>query len=228
MKLRTLVLAIALGLLGASIAFATPPKGPKPAPPAHPANVVAPVHPAKPAHPAPPAPKHHKFGPYTINTTDNGSCAPPPGAEWANLTLQRTYKVHANHDGSFKLRSENKGTFVTLAARSPGACETTDSHHGATIQAGFTGKVHGFLEGTVTGGTYNPNATCPTECTTSAFLLAFFGPSAQFTCNNGFAGCRFSFKYSANKHQHGLLFRHWTDEGLNGTSETFKGDIASG
>jgi hypothetical protein len=87
--------------------------------------------------------------------------------------------------------------------------------------------VHGYLEGTVTGGTYNPNATCPAECTTSAFITAFFGPSAQFTCFNGYAGCKFSFKYSANKHQ-GLLYHHWVDEGRDGVSEVFKGDIASG
>lgn len=225
MKLRTLVLALVLGLLGASIAFAAPTHPGKPAKPAPPA------HPVKPAHPTKPNPKpQHKFGPYLIHTTDNGSCAPPPGAEWADLTLNRTYDVHQNHDGTFRVRSENKGTLVTRNAQSPGKCETTDTHHGSAIVAGITGKVHGFLEGTVTGGTYNPSATCPTECTTTAFITAFFGPSAHFTCFNGFAGCRFSFKYSADRHPHhqpALLFHHWSDEGLNGTSETFKGDIAT-
>jgi hypothetical protein len=227
MKLKTLFLALGLALLGASVALAGPAHPSKPAPPVKPAHPLAPVHPAKPAHPTPKV--HGKFGPYVIHTTDNGSCAPPPGQEWADLTLMRKYDVHQNADGSFRVRSENKGTFVTRAGQSPGACETTDRHHGSTINAGVNGKVHGFLEGTVTGGTYNPTASCPTECTTSAFITTFFGPSAQFTCFNGYAGCRFSFDYSAGKHhQQGLRFHHWKDEGLNGTSETFRGDIATG
>ncbi len=176
---------------------------------------------------------HHgnaqKFGPFLVHKTDNGSCAPPPGHEWADLTLQRTYKVKRNSDGSFRVRREDKGTFVTRAERSPGACETTDTHHGKTIRAGVTGKIHGFLQGTVTGGTFNPNATCANECSTSAFITAFFGPNAQFTCFNGFAGCRFAFEYSAQKQQkQGLLFHHWSDKGLDGQTEVFRGDIASG
>jgi hypothetical protein len=169
--------------------------------------------------------KSQKFGPFLIHTTDNGSCAPPPGHEWADLTLQRTYKVKQNSDGTFRVRREDRGMFVTRAARSPGACET-GSRHGQTIRAGVTGKIHGFLQGTVTGGTYNPNATCPTECTTGAFITAFFGPNAQFTCFNGYAGCRFAFEYTAPKQ--GLLFHHWSDKGLDGQTEVFRGDIASG
>jgi hypothetical protein len=221
MKLNTLVFALGLCLFGASVASAAHPG--KPGHPAHPSHVAKPAHPGHPSKPGP----HHKFGPYTIHTTDNGSCAPPPGHQWADLTLMRTYKVHQNRDGSFRVRSSDRGTFLTRNERSPGACETTDSHHGSVIRAGVAGKVHGYLQGTVTGGTYNPNATCPTECTTSAFITAFFGPNAQFTCFNGYAGCKFSFKYSANKHQ-GLLYHHWVDEGLDGVSEVFRGDIASG
>src|SRR6266545_7545419 len=166
--------------------------------------------------------KSHKFGPFLIHTTDNGSCAPPPGHEWADLTLRRTYKVTRTGANTFRVRREDRGTFVTRAERSPGACETTDERHGHLIKAGVTGKIHGYLQGTLTSTTFNPDATCPSECTTDAFITAFFGPSAgdTFTCFQGFAGCRFSFEYSArHPRQQGLIFHHWLDRGTNGATE---------
>ena len=84
------------------------------------------------------------------------------------------------------------------------------------------------LQGTVTGGTFNPSATCTAECTSSDFVSAFFGATAQFTCNNGYAGCRFSFEYTAQRHhRQGLLYHHWVDRGTDGVNEIFIGDIAS-
>jgi hypothetical protein len=174
--------------------------------------------------------KAQKFGPFVVHTTDNGSCAPPPGHEWANLTLKRTYKVVQTGTNTYRLRREDKGTFVTRAERSPGACETTDTRHGSLIKAGVTGKIHGYLQGTLTSTTFNKDATCPTECTTDAFITAFFGASAAdtFTCFQGYAGCRFSFEYTAQRaKKQGLIYHHWIDRGTNGVTEIFKGDIAS-
>jgi hypothetical protein len=88
------------------------------------------------------------------------------------------------------------------------------------------GKFHGYLTGTVSGGTYNPNATCAAACIgdTSAFIAAFF-PGGTFTCSQGYAGCKFNFEYSSPDKS--LVFHHWQDKGTNGVTEQFTGDIAN-
>jgi hypothetical protein len=190
-----------------------------------------PNHPAQPNHPAKPTPPghdaHHKIS-MTVVTSDHGTCSQNV---WATDTLRRTYDVKQNKDGSYRVRRTDKGTFVTTGPVSPGACET-GSKHGHVLTAGYTGKVHGFLEGTVTGGTFNPNGTCTAECGAVDFIAAFFTPGSQFTCNNGYAGCKFKYDYNAKNHQKPqtaqLLYHHWVDQGLNGTTEDFKGDIATG
>jgi len=165
---------------------------------------------------------------FHVTTTDHGCNFRP----WATDTLRRVYKVRLNHDGSYTVRREDKGHFVTLAGQSPSADPCPGvirrGKHGATLEAGKTGGLHGYLQGTVTGGTFNPSATCTTECTSSDFVSAFFGATAQFTCNNGYAGCRFSFEYTAQRHhRQGLLYHHWVDRGTDGVNEIFIGDIAS-
>src|SRR6186997_2015772 len=83
-----------------------------------------------------------KFGPYAVVTDDHGSC----GNAWAVDTEKRTFTVHKNQDGSFTLLRRDRGTFLTNAGQSPGACETT-KHHGATVVAGVKGRFHGYLRG---------------------------------------------------------------------------------
>ena len=169
--------------------------------------------------------KHGKFGPYAVVTDDHGSC----GNAWAVDTEKRTFTVHKNHDGSYTLLRRDRGTFLTNAGQSPGACETT-KHHGATVVAGVKGRFHGYLRGKVTGGTFDPNATCPADCGfTDVWIATFFGPSATFSCFDNSKACRFDFEYSALKHQ-SLKFRHWYDKGTGaGTflKEHFRGDIAN-
>jgi hypothetical protein len=162
----------------------------------------------------------------TVVTTDHGTCGQNP---WATETLKRTYSVKKKKDGSYSVRRKDKGTFVTTGPVSPGACET-GSKHGHVLTAGYKGKVHGYLNGTVTGGTFNPNGTCTAQCTSVDFIAAFFTPGSQFTCNNGYAGCRFAYEYTAKKDQQPapLLYHHWSDKGTNGVTEVFKGDIATG
>jgi hypothetical protein len=163
---------------------------------------------------------------FTVTTTDNGSC----GSPWANDVIQRTFAVKKNEDGSYTLTRFDRGTFTTLAGVSPGACDTT-GNHGHTVRAGVTGKFVGYLRGTVTGGTFNPNATCAagTNCGfTDAFVTTFFGGGATFSCFTNSADCKFNFNYTAAKNQT-LLFRHWQDKGKGaGTMlhEEFHGDIA--
>jgi hypothetical protein len=176
---------------------------------------------------------HHKHGhkhghaikrTFTVTTTDNGSCGTP----WATDTVKRTFFVQKNRDGSYTLTRFDRGDFVTLAGKSPGACDTTGDH-GQTIRAGVQGRLVGFIRGTVTGGTFDRNATCtgPQCGFTDVFLTTFFGPTAQFSCFTNSSDCKFNFNYVAR--DQGLLFHHWQDKGKGGgtmLNEEFNGDIA--
>jgi hypothetical protein len=166
-------------------------------------------------------------GPYNVTTTDGG-CG---GNQWANDTISRTFEVKkAQNDSSnnavWRLKRVDKGTFSTIAGLSPGNCASNTSAHGTTVTAGITGRINGFLQGTVTGGTYNPNATCTGACAsgqTDAWVAAYFGSSAQFSCFST-GPCTFEFHYTAPG-QH-LQYRHWIDKGTE-AGETFTGDIAT-
>ena len=166
--------------------------------------------------------KNDKAGPFVVTTADNGSCSNP----WATDTIERTYQIHQNTDGSYRVREQDKGSFVTTGPASPGACET--SNHGTVLAPGHTGKFTGWLEGTVTGGTYNAAAAANcggvSPCYRSDFIAAAFGPTAQFSCVLGYADCRFLFEYTAP--DQGLAYHHWSDTGLDGVTEVFSGDIA--
>jgi hypothetical protein len=169
--------------------------------------------------------KHQKkFGPYDVVTDDHGSCS----NAWAVDTEKRTFKVKRNRDGSYRVTRTDRGTFLTNAGQSPGACETKGKH-GATVLAGIKGRFHGYLRGTVSGGTFDPKATCPADCGfTDVWIATFFGPSATFSCFTNSTDCKFSFQYHARGQ--GLKFHHWYDKGKGaGTlgSERFHGDIAN-
>jgi type 1 fimbria pilin len=165
---------------------------------------------------------------FSVTTTDHGCNFRP----WATDTLKRTYKVHLRKDGSYTVRREDKGRFVTTGGQSPSAdpCPgvVRRGKHGATVVAGIKGKLHGYLQGTVTGGTFIPTGTCTATCSADDFIANFFTSGASFTCSQGYAGCRFNFSYTAQRQQkQGLLYHHWVDRGLDGVHEIFIGDIAS-
>jgi hypothetical protein len=168
--------------------------------------------------------KKSKFGPYNVVTEDKGSCK----NVWAVDTQKRSFKVRRNQDGSFTLTRYSRGTFLTNAGQSPGACETKGKH-GATVLAGIHGKFRGYLRGRITGGTFDPNATCPADCGfTDVWIATFFGSSATFSCFVDSQACKFSFQYHA-RHQ-GLKFHHWYDKGKGAgafLNERFHGDIAN-
>jgi hypothetical protein len=165
-----------------------------------------------------------KFGPYDVVTDDHGSC----GNAWALDAEKRRFSIHKNADGTYRLIRLDRGTFLTNAGQSPGACET--SKHGHTVLAGVKGRFHGYLRGTISGGTFNPNATCPADCGfTDVWIATFFGPSATFSCFENSKNCAFDFEYTGLRHQH-LIRRHWYDKGKGaGTflKEHFRGDIAN-
>jgi hypothetical protein len=163
-----------------------------------------------------------------VVTTDHGCSFRP----WGTDRIKRTYKVRKNENGSYTVRREDKGRFTTLAGLSPSAdpCPgvTRKGKHGTTLLAGMTGKMHGYIQGTVTGGTFNPTGTCTAECTNADFVAGFFTAGSTFTCSQGYAGCRFNFSYTAQRQKtQKLKYHHWVDRGLNGVSETFIGDIAN-
>ena len=169
---------------------------------------------------------------FTLTNTDKRCDGTEP---WATLTEKRTYQLHKNKNGTYRLRRVDKGTFTTIAGKSPGNCAANKSKHGQLIRAGVTGRFGGYLEGTVTGGTFNKNATCAAACFTSDFLSAFFGSGAVFSCDGAMnsTDCKFNYNYTAPGREGNrpkLLVRHWQDRGKgSGTTleEHFKGDIAS-
>lgn len=173
---------------------------------------------------------HAKFT-FAMTTTDTGTCQ----NTWATDTETRKYSVKDNGDGTFTLRRTEKGTFVTLAGQSPGACDKTGKH-GMTVLAGIQGKFQGYLVGKVTAASFNPNAPCAAgaDCSSRAgFIATYFAPGATYSCDQG-ADCKFNYNYTASAKQDGqkkLLFRHWQDKGKGaGTllKEEFHGDIATG
>ena len=174
----------------------------------------------------------NKFS-FQLTTTDRRCDGTEP---WATLTEKRTYQLHKNKDGSYRLRRVDKGTFTTVAGKSPGNCAANKSKHGHLIRAGVTGRFGGYLEGTITGGTFNKNATCPVSaCFTSDFITAFFGAGAVFSCDGATnsTDCKFNYNYTAPSraaNRPKLIVRQWQDRGKgSGTTlkEHFKGDIAS-
>jgi hypothetical protein len=165
---------------------------------------------------------------FSVVTEDHGCSF----RVWAVDTIQRKFKVRKNGDGSYTVRREDKGTFRTTGPQSPSADPCPGvirrGKHGQLLRAGVTGKLHGYIQGTVTGGTFNPNGSCVSPCGNVAFIAGFFSAGSKFTCNEGYAGCRFNFTYTAPRSkQQGLLYHHWVDRGTNGVDETFIGDIAT-
>jgi hypothetical protein len=160
----------------------------------------------------------------TLTSTDSGTCGQAP---WATDTLKRTYVVHRGENGTYTLTVFDRGSFTTLAAPSPGACETS-SNHGHAVTAGITGKVIGYLRTQVTGGTFNPNATCATDCSRAAFVAAFFGASATQSCDVD-QNCRYAYLYQS--HDKALQWHHWLDAGragaTGGLTTVDRGDIAT-
>jgi hypothetical protein len=166
---------------------------------------------------------------FVVVTPDNGSCSQP----WATDTITRTYSVKDNGNGTFTLRRQDRGTFLTTGPVSPGKCDTTGKH-GSVVGPGYKGKLTGYLVGTVKASSFNPKATCVAACFTDVFVTTFFSPGAEFSCFTNSTDCKFNFNYTSKAKQATSLaklkFRHWQDKGKGaGTllKEEFIGDIAN-
>ena len=159
----------------------------------------------------------HQFGLFDSASPDSGTC----GNDWANDTFKRHFDAVTtpNSDGTYTVvESFISGRFVTTAGPSPDVCDLTGTA-GSTIGAGVTGSFGGSFTVLVSGGTYNPNATCTqaTCNTTAGFVAAVYGATATSNVTT------FGLTYHANGP--GLIQREWTNASadLGGNS----GDIRS-
>jgi hypothetical protein len=157
------------------------------------------------------------FGPINSGSSDSGTC----GNNWANDTYKRVFDASTtqNADGTYTAtESFIAGRFVTVAGPSPDACDPSGKL-GSTVAAGVTGSFNGNFLIVVSGGSFNPAATCdPTSCgTTADFVATVYGAAATYNVTS------FGFTYHGNGPD--LVQREWTnasaDQGGNG------GDIRS-
>jgi len=151
------------------------------------------------------------YGPINSSSPDSGTC----GNDWANDTYKRLFDAGTapNSDGTYTAtESFIAGRFVTMAGPSPDACDPSGTP-GSTITAGVAGTFNGNFVITVTGGTYNPDATCDaSSCgTTADFVATVYGAAATYEVTS------FGFNYHANGP--GLSMREWrnasADQGGN-------------
>jgi hypothetical protein len=148
-------------------------------------------------------------GKFTVrhsSSLDSGTC----GNNWANDNFTRVFTPEDVNGTSYLREDFKNGRFDTIAGSSPGACES-GVNNGHLVTVGIDGSFHGFLAGTVTGGTFNPEATCPQPCNGTTFVAAFYGPAAVWNVNT------FKFEYQAQGDE--VIGRHWqnasADQGGN-------------
>lgn len=157
------------------------------------------------------------FGPVNSGSADSGTC----GNNWANDTYKRVFDASTspNADGTYSVtESFIAGRFVTMAGSSPDACDASGTA-GSTIGDGVTGSFNGNFLVIVSGGVFDPSATCDqASCgTTVDFVTTVYGAAATYNVPS------FGFTYHANGPD--LIQREWhnasADQGGNG------GDIRS-
>jgi hypothetical protein len=162
------------------------------------------------------------YGPYSSGSPDSGTC----GNDWAEDTFDRHFTVHSNHDGTYTVVQQFKnGSFVTNDGPSPAGCDLTYSNHGALLEEGKTGSMHGYFiisnVGMQTSHDPSCNATAMTNanCTTATFINTHFALCYPVTCTV----TTFFDHYVAT--DQGPVYHEWknasTDRGGNG------GDIAT-
>ncbi len=165
-------------------------------------------------------------GPYgPVSFQDYGTCQ----NIWANLTESSTYYVQRqNLDGTYDVRLVLRGKFSSIAGQSPGACDT-GTDNGNTIVNNVKGRLSITFHFVVSGGTFDPTATCGTPCATDytyagiqTFVTTFFGPTATYA----FAGNATEVARSKNS---ALCLSRWTDvfDPTTGAQAAATGDIAT-
>ena len=102
------------------------------------------------------------------------------GGDWANDNYTRTLQFIPQDNGTINVVRYYKGTFTTIA----GVPQPNGTCPGILQTGGVTGKFTGFDVAVITGGNFNPDATCADPCTTAAMLAAFF-PGGTSAINHG-------------------------------------------
>jgi hypothetical protein len=172
--------------------------------------------------------QHGQSGTFRYTTTLTSTDFGCGDHVWANDTIQRTYVVKKNDDGSYRVTAIDRGTFTTVAGTSPQGCPNVDNpHHGSAVTAGIQGKLAGYLTQSITGGTFNPNATCAAVCDRTGFVASFFGASAQQNLDKNM-----NYLYVFMSKDPSLKYHVWLDRGHAGaTAGSLKtvdrGDIAT-
>jgi hypothetical protein len=106
---------------------------------------------------------------------DVGSC----NNDWATDGLYKAYKLTLVTANTYNLQVNEGGSFTTLAAISPGACEKSAIPNGNTVAAGVKGFDYQRFNATVTSTTtpnLHPSCAGVDGCVRSGdFLDAVFG-----------------------------------------------------
>jgi len=117
------------------------------------------------------------FGPISSGSGDSGTCGP----DWATDTYMRVFDAATvpNADGTYTVTERFiAGRFVTVAGPSPDACDPSGTA-GSTIAPDVTGSFSGNFLIIVSGGHFDPNATCDSGCdTTLGFVHTVYGAGA--------------------------------------------------
>jgi hypothetical protein len=156
------------------------------------------------------------FGPINSGSPDSGTC----GNNWATDTYKRVFDAATmpNSDSTYTVtESFIAGRFVTVAGPSPDACDPTGTT-GSTIGDGVTGSFSGNFLVIVSGGVFDPSATCDSGCgTTAGFVMTVYGAAATYNVTS------FGFTYHANGPD--LSQREWHN--ASGDQGGNSGDIRS-
>jgi hypothetical protein len=157
------------------------------------------------------------------------------GNQWANTTNTPKFIVGPqNFDGSYNVTLQLAIKFTSVAGQSPGAC-APDTTGGSTILNNVKGGGSGQLKFSVTGGTFDPGATCDTNCYTEAvyydegpFTTAFFGAGATWTPAVSSITSTYRFSSGNSVLVHNSYNSLWPSGGFNATSPfSAFGDIST-
>jgi hypothetical protein len=160
------------------------------------------------------------YGPFPSTSPDSGTCSDA----WAEDTFDRHFTIRTSMTGEVAVVQQFKrGSFVTTAGTSPGACDT---NIGGTITADKTGSMHGYF---LISGAFGPqtsdspfcNAALMTNanCTTATFINTHFAPCYPTTCTV----TTYFFRYAAGDQD--LALHSWKNASCDrGGNE---GDVAN-
>lgn len=127
-----------------------------------------------------------------VGANDIGGC----NNIWAQTSTDKTFMLTRINSTTYNLIVKSKGTFVTNAGTSPGACNATvaggnPTSNGSTVAAGITGATDQTYNGTVTSSVVPAHVT-GTYADTTPFLNAVFGGvkgvayTTQYQTNGGY------------------------------------------